>query len=116
MTNGRPSVMAVTTTGGAPGTQLVAGEVAEYTYDATNDLGAGQGVTGPTVSLVNLRTGAAVTGGAQLDTPAVTSNSIAMRVTGVERGVVYELRIQFDHSSPRVSGERTIRLHRIAGM
>jgi len=113
---GRPSVQAVTATGGQPSTQLVAGEIAEYIYDAAADLGAGQGVTSPVVSLVDMRTGDAVPGGAVLDMTPVAGTSIYMRVTGVERGGVYELRIQFDHTSPRVTGERTVKLHRIEGM
>jgi len=116
MASARPTVQAVTATGKLASTQLVAGEVAEYTYDATADLGAGQSPTAPAVSLVDLRTGATVAGGATLDATPVVGNLVYLRVTGVERGGLYELRIQFDHSSPRVSGERTVKLHRIEGM
>lgn len=116
MSGARPAVQAVTATGRLPYSQLVAGEVAEFTYDAAADLGAGQGVTAPAVSLVDTRTGLTVAGGATLDSTPVVGTVIYLRVTGVQRGGVYELRIQFDHTSPRVSGERTIKLHRIEGM
>lgn len=115
-TAARPAVQAITATGKAPSTQLVAGEAAEYIYDASTDLGTGQHVTNPSVSLVDLRSGAVVSGGAVLDATPVVDDRIYLRVTNVARGGQYELRIQFDHASPRVVGERTIKLHWIEGM
>ena len=90
---------------------MVAGQIKEYTYDASTDLGDGQAPENPAVSLIRLDTLAVVEDGAVLDTPAIAGNVISLKVAGVERGVTYELRIAFDHTNPRVAGERTVKLH-----
>lgn len=99
-----------------PSSVMVTGQIKEYTYDATLDLGVGQAPTNAAVSLVRLDTLAVVTNGAVLDSPAIAGNVIAMKVTGVERDTTYELRIAFDHTNPRVVGERSVRLHIIQGV
>lgn len=98
-----------------PSSTMVAGQIKEYTYDATLDLGVGQAPTNAAVSLVRLDTLAEIASGAVLDSPAIVGNVIAMKVTGVARDTTYELRIAFDHTNPRVVGERTVRLHVIEG-
>lgn len=101
-----------------PVSQVAAGEIAEYTYDAANDLGAGQSVSNPSAELLDARTYVAVEDGVDLDvdTPDDDENKIAVRVTGIERGRSYELRIAFEHEPPRVAGEKTIRIHVIEGV
>ena len=99
-----------------PISTMAAGEVREYTYDAAADLGEGQAPTNPAVELVNLRTGQTVAGGATLGVPPVAGTVIAFRVAGVEAGGWHLLRVAFDHTNPRVAGERTVRLHAIEGV
>lgn len=99
-----------------PVSQAAAGEVIEVTYDAVNDLGVGQTAINASVQLLNARTFVEVEDGATLDTPPITANKIAIRVSGIERGTDYELRIGFEHDPPRVTGEKTIRIHVIEGI
>lgn len=99
-----------------PTSTMAAGEIAEYVYDASTDLGEGQTPENPTVELRNADTRAEIEGGATLDTPPIAGNALAIRVAQIERGVTYELRIAFDHSSPRVVGEHTVKIHVIEGV
>ena len=39
-----------------------------------------------------------------------------IKVSQIERGVTYELRLAFDHTNPRVPGERTVKIHEIVGV
>lgn len=95
---------------------LAAGAVREYIYDAATDLGEGQAPQNPTVELVNARTRVEIAGGAAMDTPAIEGTNLFVRVGPIERGAVYELRIAFEHTNPRVPGERTVRIHVIEGV
>lgn len=101
-----------------PVSQVAAGEIAEYTYDAVNDLGSGQSVSNPSAELLDAVTFVPVEDGADLDvdTPDEDENKIAVRVIGIERGRNYELRISFEHDPPRVEGEKTTRIHIIEGV
>ena len=99
-----------------PSSTMVAGEIKEYTVDVSTVLGAGQEPTNPAVSLIRLDTLALVEGGAVLDSPAISGNVIALLVAGVARGVTYELRVAFDHTNPRVVGERSTMLHVVEGV
>lgn len=95
---------------------MVAGEIVEYVYDAVNDLGAEQLPTNPSVELLNAKTRQAVSGGATMDTTPIEETRLFVRLAGIERGGQYELRIGFDHTNPRVGGERTVKIHQIDGV
>lgn len=95
---------------------LAAGAIVQRAYDATLDLGEGQAATAASVQLIRLDTLDIVADGATLDDPPIVDNVILFAVTGVEANTTYRLRIGFDHTNPRVPGERTIRLHVIEGV
>ncbi len=109
------SISAVTLEGNNPSAEMVAGEVQEFIYDPSLDLGEEQAPTNPGYALIDTATGTTVSGGATPDTPPVEDGRLFIRVTGVERGATYELRIGFNHTPPRVAGERTVRLFYIKG-
>lgn len=115
MSTARSSVHAVTLTGHALSTEMAAGDIVEYQFDASPLLGAGQAPTNPTVQLIDTRTGEVVIGGAALDTVPIEGAVLFIRVANVARGRRYELRIGFDHTNPRVAGEHTNRVHIIEG-
>ncbi len=95
---------------------MAEGEIRQLAYDATKDLGTGQVPTNASGTLVNLDTGAVVSGGATLGSPAITGNVISIRLAGITGGVTHELRIGFDHTNPRVSGEHSVKLHVVEGI
>jgi hypothetical protein len=95
---------------------LVAGAKEQRTLDTTIYLGDGQTPVAPSVQLMRLDTFTLVENGAVLSDPPITGNIISFAVSGVERDTTYELRVGFDHTPPRVVGERTIALHIIEGV
>lgn len=100
-----------------PSSTIVEGEIVAISYNAENELGEGQAVENPTVSLVDMQTRLEIEDGAALaDTPITDNTTINLLVSGVMRGRIYELLIGFDHTNPRVDGEHTIRIHVIEGV
>lgn len=90
---------------------FVAGEVKFYSYNAAPGLATGQSVSNPSAVVLNEDTRSLVTGAASV--AGVIGAVISVRVTGLTRGKTYELQIAFDRTVPRVTGERTVRLHQI---
>lgn len=95
---------------------MTTGEIREIPFDMSAVLGETQTPENPDVSLVRLDTLEVVEDGAALDTPAVEDNVISVKVANVEPGTTYELRVSFDHTNPRVAGERSTVLHIIEGV
>jgi hypothetical protein len=89
---------------------MVENQVKEYTFDASLDLAEGQLPLNPTAYLIDLETHETIPDAATVD-GAPTGKFLSVRVTGLRMGHTYELRFGFEHSSPRVDGERTVRLH-----
>lgn len=111
-----PAIAAVTIDGASPSSVMTAGEVQGFLYSPVSDLGPEQSVLAPSVSLVDAHNGTTIAGGAALHSvPVDADGNIAMRVANVEKGRTYELRVCFLHSPPRVTGERTCRVHMVVG-
>lgn len=99
-----------------PSSTLSAGEIVQRSFDATDDLGEGQLPTAASVQLIRLDTDDIIAGGASLDDPPTDANLINFAIEVPEGDTTYLLKIGFDHTNPRVPGERTIRLHHIEGV